>query len=361
MRTRYPASLALFSLILMLGLSACGDDAPEALNAEQAVPVRMQEVNTTEVQQAYRYSGTVQGMNKVQLSTKMLGRITSLSVEEGDRVRKGQVLARIKSEGVQAQKTQVLANLQEAEAGLVNAETNYQRMKTLHEAQSATRKEFDDASTHYEMMQARRAALQGKLHEVDDVLGYAVITAPIDGYVVQKMAEAGSIASPGMPLLVVENTQSLEVIAQVPETDIQRFAVGDTVDIEIGAVGDATMRGTVTQINPAGHTASRQFKVQVAVLGSARDDVKSGMYARVVLRKGTRSVIAVPEDALIQRGQLTGLLTVDQQNRALLRWVRTGKQYGDTVEILSGLAEGERYIAAHEGRLNDGQQVTILN
>ena len=165
----------------------------------------------------------------------------------------------------------------------------------------------------------------------------------------------------GMPLLVVENTQSLEVIAQVPETDIQRFAVGDTVDIEIGALGDAATRGVVTQINPSGHYASRQYRVQVAVLGGARDDVKSGMYARVVLRKGARSVIAVPQEALIQRGQLTGLLTVDPQNRALLRWVRTGKQYGDRVEILSGLAEGERYVAAHEGRLADGQYVTIQN
>ena len=72
-------------------------------------------------------------------------------------------------------------------------------------------------------------------------------------------------------------------------------------------------------------------------------------------------MIAVPKDALIQRGQLTGLLTVDQQNRALLRWVRTGKQYGDQVEILSGLAEGEAYVAAYEGRLSDGQQVTIQN
>lgn len=361
MRTSYRASLVTLSLALVLSLSACGTDTPQTRDAGPAVPVRLQEVQTTEVQQAYRYSGTVQGMNKVHLSTKMLGRITALSVEEGDRVRKGQVLARIKSQDVEAQKAQVLANLQEAQAGLTNAETNYRRMKTLHDAQSATRKEFEDASTHYAMMQARIAALQGKLREVDDVLGYAVVTAPIDGYVVQKMAEAGSMASPGMPLLVVENTQRLEIIAQVPETDIQRFAVGDTVEIEIGAVGKAETRGIVTQINPSGHHASRQFRVTVGVLGGARADVKSGMYARVVLRKGVRSVIAVPQDALIQRGQLTGLLTVDQQNRALLRWVRTGKQYGDHVEILSGLAEGEMYVAAHEGRLTDGQPVTILN
>ncbi len=361
MRTSYPASLVALGLTFVLSLSACSGEAPQTQADAPAVPVRLQEVQTTEVQQAYRYSGTVQGTNKVQLSTKMLGRITALSVEEGDRVRKGQVLARIKSEDVAAQKTQVLANLQEAEAGLANAETNYRRMKTLYDAESATRKEFDDASTHYEMMQARIAALQGKLSEVDDVLGYAVVTAPIDGYVVQKMAEAGSMASPGMPLLVVENTERMEVIAQVPETDIQRFAVGDTVDIEIGAVGEAATRGIVTQINPSGHSASRQFRVTVGVLGDASDGVKSGMYARVVLRKGARSVIAVPRDVLIERGQLTGLLTVDQQNRALLRWVRTGKQYGDRVEILSGLAEGERYVAAHEGRLSDGQQVTIQN
>lgn len=360
MKTTASIVIPALSLLFLMSLSACGGDEPASADQTTTVPVRVQQVGKDQVAQAYRYAGTVQGTNKVQLSTRMLGRITYLQVEEGARVRQGQTLVRIKSEDVEAQKEQVLASLREAEAALSSAETDFQRMQTLFDAESATKKEYEDASTRYKMAQARRAALQGKLSEVDDVLGYAVVTAPTDGYVVQKMAEEGAIASPGMPLLVIENTGTLEVIAQVPESDIDRFVAGDTVAIEIGALGDRTTRGIVTQINPSGHTASRQFEVQIRMM-DGDPEIKSGMYARVVLQKGERAVISVPEDALINRGQLVGLYTVDQQNRALLRWVRTGKRYDNRVEILSGLSEGETYIAAYKGRLTDGQSVQIVN
>ena len=101
------------------------------------------------------------------------------------------------------------------------------------------------------------------------------------------------------------------------------------------------------------------------ILGVPRDAdaaaIKSGMYARVVLTHGQRSMIAVPEDALIRRGQLTGLYTVSSRDQALLRWVRTGKRFGDQVEILSGLTEGEAYITGYEGRLADGQPIRVMN
>ncbi|WP_456427275.1 efflux RND transporter periplasmic adaptor subunit [Rhodocaloribacter sp.] len=352
--------LSSLSLIVALSLSACGDDASPAREEPAPTPVRLQKVERTQTAPAHRYPGTLQGESRVQLSTRMMGRIAYLRVEEGDRVRRGQTLVRLRSEDVEAQKEQVLANLREAEAALANAETNYRRMQALYEAESATKKEFEDAATGYEMAQARVAALRGKLDEVEEALTYTVVTAPFDGYVVQKRAEEGDLAAPGAPLLVVEDTRRLKVVAQAPERDVDRLAVGDTVDVEVGAPGDRTTRGVISRINPSAHPTSRRFDVHVRMLGDT-SAFKSGMYARVVVRQGTRAVIAVPEAALLHRGQLTGLFTVDPENRALLRWVRTGKRLGDKVEVLSGLREGEVYVAASEGRLADGQKVRILN
>ncbi len=352
--------LSSLSLIVALGLTACGGDEAPASEASAPTPVRLQKVEPMQTAPAHRYPGTLQGESRVQLSTRMMGRIAYLRVEEGDRVRRGQTLVRLRSEDVKAQKEQVLANLREAEAALANAETNYLRMKALFEAESATKKEFEDAATGYETAQARVAALRGKLDEVEEALGYAVVTAPFEGYVVQKRAEEGDLAAPGAPLLVVEDTRRLKVVAQVPEGDIDRLAVGDTVDVEVGALGDRTARGVISRINPSARSASRRFEVHVRMLGDTAA-FKSGMYARVVVRRGARPVIAVPETALLHRGQLTGLFTVDPENRALLRWVRTGKRFGDRVEVLSGLREGERYVAVSEGRLIDGQKVRILN
>ncbi len=353
--------LALFVLFSAAGISACGEADKPAEKNSTVVPVRVQTVSKTPVVQAHRFSGTVQGTQKVQLSTKMLGRITHLRIQEGEAVRRGQVLARIQSDGLEAQKEQVLANMREAEAGLVNAKTNYERIKALYATQSATQKEFDDISTHYKMAQARLAAVKGKLGEINDVLDYAVITSPIEGYVVQRNAQQGDMASPGMPLLVVEKSGSLEVIAQIPEGDVGQVMVGDKVGIEIGALDHAKITGEVTQVNPSGRMGSRQFDVRVKLPESEETKpVKSGMYAKVLLNKGLRNVISVPASALHQRGQLTGLYTLDGEKRALLRWVRTGKTIEGQVEILSGLADGELFVISSEGRLADGQQVQVL-
>jgi RND family efflux transporter MFP subunit len=308
-----------------------------------------------------RYSGTLRGNRRVPLSTKMMGTITDLDLDVGDRVRSGQTLARVQSQSVRAQKRQVQARLQEAEAALRNAKTTFDRIKALKEKDSATQKEFDDAQTAYQSAQARVEALKSQLDEINETLAYATITSPIDGFVVEKRAEEGGFATPGRPLLVVESLDDLKAVVQVAESDINRFAVGDSVTVEVGAAGNAQRPGTVTQINPSGNYASRQFEVQVQLRQrpSAPNEaqaLKSGMYAELLYPMEVSTALTVPETALVHRGQLTGLFTVSDST-ALLRWVRIGETRGDRVEVLSGLRSGETYIADTSPRLVDGQPV----
>jgi RND family efflux transporter MFP subunit len=351
----------LFFAVAPLFLSACSGDS-ETPQTEAGIPVEVAVARLSPIAQAYRYSGTVRGTRRVELGTRMLGRVTFLTVEEGDRVRRGETLVRLQSQDIRAQRSQVLAGLTEASATLANAETNYRRMQALYESDSATRKELDDAAVHYETALARVAAMEARLVEVDEALDDAVLTAPFDGFVVRRMAEQGDLASPGRPLLTIEDTRALEVVAQVPENDILRFAEGDTVNIEVGSVDGSPIPGTVTQINPSGDAETRQFDVIVTVDDTDnRQRIRSGMFARIELRKGERSVISVPEVALHRRGQLTGLCAVDADGRALLRWVRTGRQIGDRVEVLSGLAEGEIFVVSSQHRIADGQRVQVLS
>ncbi len=346
-------------LAVALTLSACGSSNEPAPPADDgpAVPVRIAEAEARPLPQRFRYTGTVQGVRRVPLSTKLMGRVARLTVDEGDRVRQGQTLARIDSDNVQAQKRQVEAQLREARANLQNVETNFERIRALYERESATQKEFDDMKTRYESAQAQVEAMENRLAEINDMLSYTTVTAPIDGYVVEKRIEEGAMAAPGHPLLVVETIDALKVIAQVPEYEINRFAEGDTVAVEVGAL-DRTLRGTVTEINPSGHPASRLFRVQV-VLMEETANLKPGMYAQVLLQKGEERMTTVPASSLVERGQLTGLYTVSDDDRAVLRWVRLGSRHDGRVEILSGLRAGEHYIAEADGRLRDGQKVTI--
>lgn len=344
-----------------LFITSCGEEGPPEPTEQEPVSVETATATAAASAEIRRYRGTVRGLRRVPLSTKMMGTVERLPVEEGDRVQTGQTLARIRSQNVQAQRSQVQARLREARAALDNAETNFERMKALRKKESATQKEFDDAQTAYERAQAQVEALEGKLEETDDMLTYATIESPINGAVVQKPAEAGGLATPGRPLLVVETLDALKAVVQVREQAINRFATGDSVTVKIGAAGDRVQPGVVTQINPGGNPASRQFEVQVRLPDanpSADGGLKSGMYAEVVHRTGTASTLTVPASALVERGQLTGLYAV-KGGRALLRWVRTGAPRGDRVEVLSGLRPGETYVADAAPRIVDGQSVQV--
>lgn len=342
--------------LTMLGLAAAGcsageDDASDTSPAP--IPVETRTATATTMPETYRYSGTLQGARRVSLSTKMMGTVTELTVDEGERVQQGQTLVRIRSQNVQAQRRQIEARLAEATAAFENAQTNFERIQALRKKDSATEKELDDAKTAVEQARARVRAMENQMDEINDMLTYATVTAPIDGYVVEKRIEQGAMATPGRPLLVVETIDALKAIVQVPERDVNRFVVGDSVAVEVGAAGNVATRGRITQVNPGGNAVSRQFDVHVR-LDTDRADLKSGMYAQVLYRKGATEIMTVPASALVARGQLTGLYAV-KDGRALLRWVRTGKTFDNNVEIVSGLRAGEAYVAnASSRRLTDG-------
>ncbi len=345
----------------VLMLSACGTGPDSAGISSEPVRAVVQTATPMDVPQTYVFSGNVEGDKRVTLSTKIMGQVIALRAREGDRVRQGQELLKIKSDDLDAKKAQVKAGVIEAEAALKNVETNYRRIKELYALKSATQKEMDDIESAYRMALARVEAVREMEKEIDDALSYSDILSPVSGFVVQKMTEIGNTAAPGIPLLVIEDLTTLKVVIHVPETEIRLFSRGDNVDVSIDAAGTKT-GGTVDRINPSGQAGSRQFEVHVLLdrlSTDERDRVRSGMFARVVLEKGSRQVVAVPEQLLVKRGQLEGLFTLSHNNQAHLRWVRTGRRFGTQVEILSGLAAGDRFIASAEGALKDGMPIEV--
>lgn len=355
-------SIRLWPVVLLLVFGGWSCSSTEQPDPQTESPVAVS-VETARLEQSFtrqQYSGTVRSQRTVNLSTKMMGRVTELSVDEGDYVSKGTVLVRIKDDNLQAQKSQVQASLQEARAGLKNTETNYNRLKALYESESATKKELDDISMQYEMAQAKVKALEAKLREINDMLDYTVLEAPFNGFVVAKNVSEGDMAAPGHPLLTFEQESRMKVDITVPETQIDHFASGDTVSVDIRAAGLQNRSGIVTNINPSGNRASRQFTVEVRLAGLDNNaGVKSGMYAQVSLMAAGDASLMVPQSAIVERGQLTGIYTLNSDSEVLLRWVRLGEVKGENVEVLSGLAPGERYISSIDNRLREGQKVNI--
>ena len=300
------------------------------------------------------------GLLWIEGQARMMGEIISLKVREGERVQKGQIIARIKSTDIQAKKNQLSANVLEVKAGLTSAEVDYNRIKSLFDKKSATQKELDDITAQRDMLKAKLENLKYADSEINAILDYATIKAPFSGVIIKKMMNQGDIASPGMPIVSIQGTGVFKAVAKVPESEISLLKEGLEVKVKIDALGGKIVTGIVSQVNPSGGYSGAQYELSIMLKAEQKTikNFKNGMFASVILENGTEKHILIPMEAVVRKGQLQGLFTTDSQGKAMLRWLRFGKQFGDKIEVLSGLSEGENYIVSHEGKLVNGQKTS---
>ena len=162
-----------------------------------------------------------------------------------------------------------------------------------------------------------------------------------------------------MPLLSMESKSQWKVIARIPEADIAKVNLNDNVKVHFKAA-KKDFDGQIIEINPSTNNTGNQYeaKILLTVPEGCTAKLYSGMYADVLFEHGTQELILVPQKSLIHRGQLVGLYAVSQNGNALLRWVKTGKIYGNNIEILSGLSDGEKFVESANSKLTDGALVS---
>ena len=177
-----------------------------------------------------------------------------------------------------------------------------------------------------------------------------MITWLLAGWVVARRIEAGDMARPGEPLFTLEDLSRVKVNVRVPEAAVVGLAAGAAARVEV--LG-REVAATVDRVVPAGDAATRTFSVKL-VLDNPDGAFKSGMFARASFARGERSALRVGAEALVRRGQLEGLFIAGEDGRVHLRWVKTGETSAKRVEVLSGLAAGERYLPSPPPGLIDG-------
>ncbi len=310
-------------------------------------------------------SGQVEAVETANISTRIMGFITKLSVKVGDHVNASQVLATINSQDIDAKAAQTNAMIAEAEANVSSAQKDLNRFTALYNQQSATAKELDNVTLQYNSAKARLEAAKQMRNEVGAQRNYTTLTAPFSGTVVQKNAEVGTMASPGMPILVLERNGSYQVSAAIPETEISKIKLNDKVTVAIKSTG-VSFTGMVKQINPSSQFSGGQYIIKISVPEEAKKTLYAGMYVNVVVEgkegnvaTANNGAVLVPQAAIISKDQLKGLYTVSANNTALLRWVRLGKNYGNEVEVISGLDKTEQFILSAEGKLYNGAPVVV--
>jgi len=350
-------------IITLAGLNACsgGNEKKNETN-ETPVAVTLSTVSE-DTQSAILASGVVEAAQTANVSTRVMGRITNIFVKTGDRVNKGQLLASVWDEDIKAKRAQTDAIIAEAEGAFATAQKDYDRFNNLYKQQSATAKELDNVTLQYNSAKARVAAAKQMRSEVNANLTYSSLTAPFSGVVTQKLAEVGSIANPGIPILTIEQNETFQVSASIAESDISKIHLCDVANIRIKSTGKL-FDGKIVQINPSSQFTGGQYMVKISIPETAKKDIYAGMFASVSIPvkdilQVKNDVALVPFSSIITRDELTGIYTVGVNNTALLRWIRLGKTYGDKVEVISGLSKDEKFIRSSESKLYDGAPVIV--
>ena len=350
-------------IIIVAVLNACsaGNEKKNETN-EKPVVVTLSTVSTG-TQSAIIASGEIEAVQTANISTRVMGRITNIFVKPGDKVDKGQLLASVWDEDIKAKRAQADAMIAEAEGAYASAQKDYDRFNNLYQQQSATAKELDNVTLQYNSAKARVAAAKQMRSEVNANLSYSSLKAPFSGVVTQKLAEAGNIANPGMPILTIEQNGIFQVSAFISESDIKNILLGDVTNIQIKSTGKS-FHGKIIQINPSSQFTGGQYIVKISIPVSAKKDVYAGMFANISIPiKDTayvkNEVELVPMAAILNRDELTGIYTLSTNNTAMLRWIRLGKTYGDKVEVISGLSKDEKFISSSESKLYNGAAVVV--
>jgi RND family efflux transporter MFP subunit len=350
----------IITFLVSAGILSCGDKTETVL--EDVGPTVVVKVNnvSTESNSFLTASGKIEAVQSANLSTRMMGYVTKVHVKVGEKVRKDQLLLSINNTELTAKSAQVHAGITEATVAYRNAEKDYTRFKNLFADNSASQKELDDSTAQFEMAKARLEAAKQMEKEVGSQFSYVNIRAPFSGVITNKFIDEGTMANPGAPLMAMEAPGLFEVTASVPESEISQIESGSKVTVVVKSINEL-IQGEVTEVSTSARNTGGQYLVKVT-LDKSNVTVLSGMYATVqfpVIRKTESTAILVPRDAIISKGQLSGLYTVSDSNTALLRWLRLGRSFGDQVEVLSGLSAEESYIVSAKGKLYNGVKVSI--
>lgn len=354
----------------LLTLAGCGNDRrrvppppPVVQGLTLAVVHHRNEPDTLEV------SGTVRSRTSAQVSARIPGTVGMLSVSEGDRVRSGQLLGRLESLEQTARAVGASAALDDARSALDEAlarqklaDVTFERFQKLHEEQALTRQEFETRRTERELAHKAVARAEARLRQsrelaaaADAVADHRLIVAPISGIVTARQVSLGATVFPGQPLLVIDDEHTYRLELAIPESRAGAVRIGSRVTMAFDALG-TQVTGTISEIVPAADPAGRTVTARVPLRLAG---VRSGMFGRGSVALATATpVISVPRNAVVERGSLTSVWVAGDDDILRMRLVKTGRIRGERIEILTGLADGERIVTAGSERALEGARIT---
>jgi RND family efflux transporter MFP subunit len=370
---RLAAALGAFALVVGGGV-ACRQ---ANLYQKPLTPVRVQAATSYTESNGVRYSGTVDASLRVDLAFKTGGYVERLlqvrgadgrsrSVQEGDPVTRGVVLATVRDTDYVDRRNQALSQLRQADVSRDYATEEFERADRLFASNSVTKVDRDGAKTKLDVARAQVDGAQALVQQADDALADGALKAPIDGVVMKRVVEVGSLVGPGSPGFVLADTRQVKVLFGAPDVIIKTVKIGAPQTVTTASLPDAQFHGMITRIAPVADPRSRVFDVEVTIPNSD-GRLKVGMVVALQVAEGApvSAPVVVPLTAIVrahdQASEYAVMIVEDRDGHqiARLRTVQLGQAFGNSIAVTSGLRTGERVIVAGVTLVTDGEQVSI--
>lgn len=311
------------------------------------VAVRIDTVATKAMNMDFLANGTFIPSQELNFSAENSGRVVKVLVEEGSAVRIGQTLATIKGD-------KLSVDVQSAQAAYQTALADSQRFENAYKTGGVTLQQLDQAKLALSNAKAR-------LSQANISFGDATIKATINGIVNKRHIEPGSVVSPGTPLFELVNTSKLKLSVTVPEAQIPSLKIGNTVAIKASVYPDKNFTGKITFIAPKAD-AALNFPIEIEVANNAGNEIKAGMYGTAQFSpadsKGA-TVRAISRTAFVG-GVNAGQVYIVKDGAAYIHKVTPGRIFGERVEILEGLKDGDIVVTSGQVNLSEGAKISVI-
>jgi RND family efflux transporter MFP subunit len=359
---RFVAVPALAVAAIALATRAADDGKAAPAAAASAAPKPALSVNVTTPQQGewpqtLAANGNIAAWQEAVVGAEVGGlKLTEVLVNVGDKVKRGQPLARLQSETVAAEVAQTRASLAEAEALRAEAQANAERARQLKASGAISAQQIQQYVTVEQTAAARMQALRAKLHADELKLAQTRVPAPDDGVISARIATVGAVVQPGQELFRLIRQQRLEWRAEVGADQLARVAPG--MKATLTPAGGAPVTGTVRMLAPTVDATTRNAIVYVDLpVGST---ARAGMFARGEFELGAAKAMTLPQSAVVLRDGYAYVFKVAPDGRVAQTKVHVGRRVGDRIEVVSGLSPDAKVVAAGAGFLADGDVVRVV-
>jgi RND family efflux transporter MFP subunit len=365
---------------LPLAALCCAGCSNEQPYQKPITPVRVQAVETETPEDGPRYSGSIEPVSRVDVAFRLGGYVSQVMVHESDVVPKGATLVRLRSDDyelkiaqAESQLNQARAALQQTQVGVDKAKLDYDRADALFKKQSITKSDmdaakaqFDAAKTQLPLAQARIDGAQAMVAEANLALKDSALTSPLNGVVIKRLVEVGSLVGPGTPAFVLANLSSLKAVFGAPDVLLSKLKMGMPLALTTEAL-PGTFTGRVTSIASAADPRSRVFDVEVTFPNPGLR-LKPGMIVTIKLAntRPAQGIPVVPMGSIVRsKTNPAGyaVYVVDNEGGKSVsrsRDVTLGSALNNAVVVTAGLHPGEKVITSGATLVGDGETVQIV-